>query len=151
LARRAALPARSLLSKPCVPLPGHSPYADRWCRRTLFRRAPSAGPKFTSCRGRLGLVDTVSCAGDEPTARTLVIDSAPAGITAIGDITFAKTAIDWLVAEADLDATIVALPDAFLNLRLAGSGPDPAAIAAQLQARGVNPLISGAFEPRNAA
>jgi len=52
------------------------------------------------------------------------------------------------VAPADRAAVIVALPDALLGQRLAGSARDGAATAAELQARGVNALIAGAFRPR---
>ena len=55
------------------------------------------------------------------------------------------------MANADLDATIVALPDAHLGQRLAGSAPDRDATIAELQSRGVNPLIAEAFRPRKAA
>ena len=109
------------------------------------------GPEPHLAVDALGFVDTRFTCRLERDTQMLVIDSPPAGVTAIGGYRFRQNAIDWLVAEADLDATIVALPDAFLNLRLAGSGPDLAATAAQLKASGVNPLISGAFQPRNAA
>jgi len=42
------------------------------------------------------------------------------------------------------------LPDADLGQRLAGTTANRAALRAKLQARGVNPLISGAFQPRGA-
>jgi hypothetical protein len=47
-----------------------------------------------------------------------------------------------------LHATIATLPDAMLGQRLAGSSPSPPATEARLQARGVNPLIAGAFHRR---
>jgi len=126
------------LRGPMVPANAFPPGAER-------------GPEPHLAVDALGFVDTGFICRLESESQTLIIDSAPAGITTIGGYRFRQNAVDWLVAEADLDATIVALPDAFLNLRLAGSGPNLAAIAAQLQARGVNPLISGAFVPRNAA
>jgi hypothetical protein len=52
------------------------------------------------------------------------------------------------VTEADLDAVILALPDAMLDWRLAGSAEDRAATAANLAARGANALIAGALHPR---
>jgi len=45
-------------------------------------------------------------------------------------------------------ATIVALPDALLRQRLAGSAGDRESVIAELQAQGSNPLIAGAFVPR---
>jgi hypothetical protein len=75
--------------------------------------------------------------------------SAPAtGLTVIGGYRFRQSDVDRLVAEADKDATVVALPDALLGQRFAGNSPDLAPTSAELQARGVNPLIAGAFRPR---
>ena len=82
---------------------------------------------------------------------SLVIDSPPVGITSVGGYRFRQNQIDWLVAEADLDAVIVAVPNAHLGARLGGSAPDYPAIAAQLQAGGANPLIVEAFRERKAA
>jgi hypothetical protein len=45
----------------------------------------------------------------------------------------------------------VALPDAHLGQRFAGSAQDGAALAAKLQTLGVNSLIAGAFLPRGNA
>jgi hypothetical protein len=55
------------------------------------------------------------------------------------------------VAAVDPAAVIVALPDALLGQRLAGSARDSDAVAAELQARGVNSLITGAFRTRGNA
>ncbi|HLA19946.1 MAG TPA: long-chain fatty acid--CoA ligase, partial [Pseudolabrys sp.] len=73
------------------------------------------------------------------------------GITTIGGYRFRTREVDAQVASVDPRATIVALPDALLGQRLAGSAPDRAATAALLLANGVNPLIAGAFRPRIAA
>jgi hypothetical protein len=98
-----------------------------------------------------GFVDTgVRCALNRD-SNTLTITGPPAGITSVGGYRFRQNAVDWLVAEVDLDATIVALPDAFLDQRLAGTAPDREATEAHLQVRGANPLIAGAFRPRGAA
>ncbi len=61
-----------------------------------------------------------------------------------------RTRVDAVVAHADPDATIVALPDADLGQRLAGSAANRGDLRAKLKARGVNALISGAFQPRGA-
>jgi AMP-binding enzyme len=74
-----------------------------------------------------------------------------AGITAVGFYRFRQREIDALVASASLAAVVVALPDALLGQRLAGSARERAATAAELQARGVNSLIAGAFRPRGNA
>ncbi|MGE5772667.1 MAG: hypothetical protein ACM3Z4_11610 [Hyphomicrobiales bacterium] len=54
-------------------------------------------------------------------------------------------------SKADPEATIVSLPDRNLGHRLGGTAENRAAVAADLEAQGVNPLISGAFRPRGAA
>jgi hypothetical protein len=109
------------------------------------------GPEPYLAADALGFVDTGFTCRLERNSQTLVIGGPPAGITTIGGYRFRQNQIDWLVTEADLDAVIVALPDAYLGTRLAGSAPDPAAMAAQLQASGVNPLIADAFRARNTA
>jgi len=76
---------------------------------------------------------------------------APAGLTAVGGYRFRQSEVDAAVAGVDPAAVIVALPDAHLGQRLAGSACDDAAIAAELQVRGVNSLIAGAFHPRGTA
>jgi hypothetical protein len=109
------------------------------------------GPKSGLTPDALGFVDTGYLCRIEHDSQTLVLDSAPAGITTVGGYRFKQNQIDWLVTEADLDAVIVPLPDAYLGTRLAGRAPNPTAMAALLQAGGANPLISGAFRPRSAA
>jgi hypothetical protein len=76
---------------------------------------------------------------------------APAGITAVGGYRFRQREVDTVVAGADPAAVIVAIPDAHLGQRFAGSAQDGAALAAKLQTRGVNSLIAGAFLPRGSA
>ena len=55
------------------------------------------------------------------------------------------------MAAVDPAAVVVALPDALLGQRLAGSAREAAATASELEARGVNALIAGAFRPRGKA
>ncbi len=98
-----------------------------------------------------GYVDTCfGCRLDRDT-QMLALTGPPGGITAVGGYRFRQTQVDWLVAHADLDATIVALPDGLLGQRLAGSSPEREATIAELHARGANPLIAGAFRPRKTA
>jgi hypothetical protein len=80
--------------------------------------------------------------------QTLTITAPPAGTTAVGGYRFRQSEVDELIAQTDPNATIVALPDADLGQRLAGSAADREALRAKLQARGANPLITGAFQPR---
>jgi hypothetical protein len=73
------------------------------------------------------------------------------GLIAVGFYRFRQREVDASVAAIDPAAVIAALPDAYLGQRLAGSAQDGAALAAELQARGVNSLIAGAFSPRGNA
>jgi len=76
---------------------------------------------------------------------------SPAGITAVGFYRTRQREVDAAVAAVDPAAVIVALPDALLGQRLAGRARDSEAVATELQARGVNPLITGAFRTRGNA
>jgi hypothetical protein len=58
--------------------------------------------------------------------------------------------IEMLVADIDRGATLLALPHAATGQRLAGSAADPVRLAAELRARGINPLVCGAFRMREA-
>ena len=84
-------------------------------------------------------------------ALSLAMTGPRGGITTIGGYRFRQRDVDALVAAIDPTATIIALPDAHLGQRLAGSAADNAAMAARLTAGGANPLIAGAFRPRIAA
>lgn len=70
------------------------------------------------------------------------------GTVAVGGYAFVQEEIDATVAKADPQAILVALPDALLGQRYAGSAPDNAAVRAELDARGVNPLVTEAFRTR---
>lgn len=98
-----------------------------------------------------GFVDTGFACRLEHAAGTLVLTAPPAGIIATGFYRFRQREIDAAVAAADPAAVVVALPDALLGQRLAGSASDWAATASELQVRGVNMLIAGAFRPRGKA
>ena len=58
----------------------------------------------------------------------IVLTAPPAGITASGFYRFRQSEVDDVVAAVDPAAVIVALPDALLGQRLAGSARDGAAI-----------------------
>jgi len=109
------------------------------------------GPEPYFVAHESGFVDTGFACRLERDHETLVLTAPPAGITCIGGYRFRQSAVDAEVAGINPDATIVALPDAFLGARLAGSAIDAGAIEGELQARGVNPLIAGAFRPRGKA
>lgn len=81
----------------------------------------------------------------------IVLISPPAGVTCVGGYRLHQTSFDSAVAAIDTGATIVALPDAVLGQRLAGSTNDSDAMMAEMQARGLNALIAGAFARQKAA
>ena len=98
-----------------------------------------------------GFIDTGFPCRSDHAARTLHVTAPPAGVTATGGYRFRQSDIDAVVAQADPEATLIAVPDADLGQRLAGTATDRSALCADLRTRGVNPLISGAFRPRGAA
>jgi AMP-binding enzyme len=98
-----------------------------------------------------GYIDTgFPCRSNQET-RTLQVTAPQAGMTVVGGYRFRQFQVDAVVAQADPDATIVAVPDGDLGQRLAGAATDRPALCAELQQRGINPLISGAFRVRGAA
>ena len=96
-----------------------------------------------------GFRDTGYACRLDRTTDTLALTAPPAGITTVGYYRFRQREVDAAVAAADPAAVVVALPDALLGQRLAGSAKP--ATASELQARGVNALIAGAFRPRGKA
>ena len=117
------------------------------------RMVPSAAPGPSRARALrfptnvAGYVDTGwTCRVD---GRGLIVTAPPPGVTAIGGYPFHLSQVDEFVADSDPDATIVALPDTDLGQRFAGTAVDRAELLAKLKVRGVNPLIYGAFQPRN--
>jgi hypothetical protein len=98
-----------------------------------------------------GYVDTGFPCRSDLKARTLQVTAPSAGTTVVGGYRFRQSDVDAAVAQADPEATIIALPDGDLGQRLAGSAAERAALSAELQARGVNPLVSGAFRARGTA
>jgi hypothetical protein len=111
-------------------------------------------------QGEATLIDVVAFGEDAVWAARRRPDGMPApipsghlmtprgGVTAIGGYRFQQNEIDDTVAAVDTSATIVALPDALLGQRFAGSAADRDTVHAELRARGVNPLVAGAFRPR---
>jgi hypothetical protein len=107
------------------------------------------GPYLTA--DTAGFVDTGFTCQRDDLFGTLTITGSPAGFASVGGYRFRQNEVDASVAEADPAATIVALPDALLGERLAGSTPDRAGTESELEARGTNPLIAVAFRRRNEA
>ena len=93
-----------------------------------------------------GFVDTgFACRRD---GETWTITAPPPGIARIGGYRLIEREAETLVAEVDAEATLLSLPHAATGQRLAGGAADPARLAAELRARGVNPLVCGAFRTR---
>ncbi len=98
-----------------------------------------------------GLLDTGLACRRRLDTNTLTMSAPAAGIRTIGGYRFHERALEEAVSAVDAEATIVALPDATLGQRLAGSARDRKGVIAALQAAGANPLIAGAFRPRGPA
>ena len=98
-----------------------------------------------------GFVETGFACRPGDDAKTLIASGPPGGFAGIGFYRFRQHELEAEVAALDPAATIVALPDALLGQRLAGSAPDHAALREDLCARGVNPLVAQAFRDRTAA
>ena len=126
------------LRGPMVPTHAFPPGAERG-------QAPHLAPNDA------GYVDTGFACRLDRDAQTLAIAALPVGTIAVGGYSFHQSEVDAMVAQVDPTATIVALPDKDLGQRLAGESADRSAMRDELRARGVNPLISGAFQPRGGA
>jgi hypothetical protein len=123
------------LRGPIVPTDVFPPGAD-------LDRLPCLAPDAA------GFVDTgFACRRD---GDTWTITAPPPGIVGIGAYRLVEREIEMLVADIDRGATLLALPHAATGQRLAGSAADPVRLAAELRARGINPLVCGAFRMREA-
>ena len=93
-----------------------------------------------------GFVDTgFPCRRDSD---TWTITAPPPGFASVGGYRLIEREAEALVADIDPGATLLALPHAVTGQRLAGNADDPVGLATELRARGVNPLIFGAFRAR---
>lgn len=91
-----------------------------------------------------GFVDTgYACRVD---GGALTLTRPPTDIATIGFYRFPRRQLEALASHSQ--ATIMTVPDALLGERLVGDAPDREAMHADLQAGGVNPLLSEAFLPR---
>ena len=121
-----------------------------------YWRAPERFAQTPAWEGRAALTNVV-CADETDTIVTRRGGDnypAPAGLTGVGGYRFKTSSLEADVAAIDPNAVIVALPDTFLDERLAGTAAEPERVRTGLERRGVNPLVSGAFrkrQPGNAA
>jgi hypothetical protein len=119
-------------------------------------RTPTARTTAPAWHGKAVLVD-VMAAGETALAITrreesdgLAAAEASPGIAHIGGYRFSVADLERMVAEVDPAATLIAVPDALLGDRLAGSAVDLQHLRATLEERHINPLILSAFRPRAA-
>jgi hypothetical protein len=104
-----------------------------------FAAAEAAGPAP-------GFTDTGYPCRIDPEHGALVVTGPQPGMISIGGYRLARNELEATSAALPIDSPIAALPDGLLGQRLRGRASDPA--AARLAARGINPLIAGAFQPR---
>jgi hypothetical protein len=125
---------------------------------TLMLRGPMVpaagfppGPDAGRAPDRAGYIDTgFACRLDKQT-QTLAITVPPPGIVGIGGYRLRQSDVDACVEKTSAEAAVVPLPDRTLGHRLAGTARDKKAVAAALDAQGVNALIAGAFRSRGEA
>lgn len=114
-----------------------------------FLPSADAGAESHPTAENLGFADTgYPCRFDRDSS-IFVVTAPPGGVTSIGGYRLHQVAVDAAVAGIDSAATIVALPDAVLGQRLAGSAEARDAVITAAQARGFNALIGTAFVPRD--
>ncbi len=90
-----------------------------------------------------GFLDTGQICRFTPDGQSLLVSSPPAGIVTVGGYRLRARDLDGLADR--FGAMLAVLPQELTGQRLAGSAPERAAVLRQLQERGVNPLVSGAF------
>lgn len=157
------------ISTVVLPGPALTPLADAGLLggqiKTILAlwRAPEQLVATASWQGHAALIDIASFGetgllparrGPDGLPKPVMSDAVQrggTGLVAVGGYRFRQREVDAAVAAADPAAVIVALPNALLGQRLAGSACDRAAAAAELQAHGVNALIAGAFRPLGSA
>jgi non-ribosomal peptide synthetase component E (peptide arylation enzyme) len=109
------------------------------------------GAKPRAAMTEPGFIDTGYACRFTADGQALVVTAPPAGIASIGGYRFVTRALDGLADSLEADATLVVLPQELTGERLAGHARDPAVIHQELERRGVNPLIVGAFRQPQAA
>ncbi len=90
-----------------------------------------------------GFLDTGQICRFTPDGQSLLVSSPPAGIVNVGGYRLRAHDLDGLADR--FGAMLAVLPQELTGQRLAGSAPERAAVLRQMQERGVNPLVSGAF------
>jgi hypothetical protein len=145
----APIPSRRAASAPTVIETARSGAGTLALRGPMVpSMAPERAHALRLTANAAGYVDSgCACRVD---AQGLIVTAPPPGVAVIGGYRFNLNQVYEFVAETDPGATIVALPDLDLGQRFAGTALDRAQLLAKLRDRGVNPLITEAFQPRAA-
>jgi hypothetical protein len=121
------------------PMAPHHPFPPRTTSFASYFRS-----------GDDGTLDTGYPCRAEPQANGFAVTGPPAGLVSVGGYRFAIRDVQNLVAQADQEANLAALPDTFAGHRLAGTSKDRASMRHTLSAIGLNPLVVRAFRDRSA-
>jgi hypothetical protein len=98
-----------------------------------------------------GFADTrYACRADRDRGM-IQLTGPPPGIVSVGGYRFMPNQLQELASGIAGSAVLAALPDALSGHRLAGQAEDRASVRQALDALGVNPLLSGAFNDRRKA
>jgi hypothetical protein len=103
-------------------------------------------PHFAIARD--GFVDSGYGCRVDSLSETLVVTAPPSGIVNVGAYRFPLCTLLETIGRIDSGAALAALPDALTGQRLVGTAADLDAMAAALNALGVNPLVAAAFGER---
>lgn len=95
-----------------------------------------------------GFVDTGYPCRVAHNTNAVTISGPPAGIVNVGGYRFTHRMLRDLASSVGPNATLAALPDAFLSHRLAGDAADPSTVRAALKESGANALVAGAFRKK---
>ena len=95
-----------------------------------------------------GFVDSGYPCRVDSLRQSIVVAGPPAGIVNVGGYRFPLCALLQQIGRIDGGAALAALPDPLTGQRLVGSAADLGAMAAALNALGVNPLVAAAFGER---
>jgi AMP-binding enzyme len=98
--------------------------------------------------GDKGYVDTGYTVRIERDLKTMVVTGPPVGIVGVGGYRFSLRELHDLVARANVNGTIGAVPDPLTGQKLSGFAADHQVVQKVLAELGVNPLVISAFRAR---
>lgn len=109
------------------------------------------GAKPHPATAKTGFVDSGQLCRFAAGRDALIVTGPPPGIVGVGAYRFVARELDELAEGLGIEATLAVLPQELIGERLAGHAVDRGAVLQELQRRGVNPLIAGAFRRQKAA